>query len=90
MSTAPEKSHDETVKEILDRCRRIETRLTRYLEIQGFATETRKPVWFPLTSILDVPSPEVSLKDCLAAVPEKWMCPISVEHKGREILRFYR
>jgi hypothetical protein len=90
MSQAPEKTFDETAKEILDRCRRIETRLTKFLEQQGFDTETRRPVFHSATSTLDVPSPEVSLKDCLAAVPQHWTALITVEHKGGEILRFYR
>ena len=57
-------------QETLDRARRIETRLTKYLEAIGFETGARKPVWNG--DGVEVPSPATSLTDCLAAIPEGW------------------
>lgn len=77
------------LSEIMDRCRRIETRLTKYLEIQGFDTRVRKPDWEDGEII--VPSLSVSVQDCIAVVPREWDVadPIRVTHKGRLLLTFY-
>lgn len=55
-------------KEILDRLRRIETRLTRYLTDRGFDAQTQKPYYDADRGTLDVPSRKVSLQDCFEAM----------------------
>ena len=57
-------------QESVDRTRRIETRLTKYLAHLGFETGARKPVW--AGGVVEVPSPSTSLVDCLSVVPDAW------------------
>lgn len=56
--------------EVVDRCRRMETRLTKYLESQGFETGTKKPVWRDGT--IQAPSIDCSMRDLLRCVPLDW------------------
>ncbi len=79
----------EAIKEIQDRCRRMETRLTRFLEAQGFETGTMKPSWHG--GVIKIPSPACSLKDMLAVVPDDWSADdeITVTHKGEEVMGFF-
>lgn len=61
---------DTTAKEILDRCRRIETRLTRWLEQQGFDTRSMRPIWRRGT--VHIHSLDTSVRDILSVVPKDW------------------
>ena len=70
-------------KEMLDRLRRIETRLTRYMEAQGFDTEVRRPEW--LDGFMELPTDATSLRDCLAAIPEAWQGTVTLTVKGRTV-----
>lgn len=75
--------HD--VQEVKDRCRRIETRLTKYLEVQGFDTQRRMPVWRDSGEIV-IPSMDCSVADIMASIPKA--CDhrnILVTHKGEEL-----
>lgn len=56
--------------EMVDRCRRMETRLTKFLDSQGFDTGTRRPVWRDGTIV--APSIDCSVKDLLRCVPSDW------------------
>ena len=78
------------ISEILDRTRRIETRLTRFMEDQGFDTQVRRPVWN--NGVINVPSPATSLKDCLAVIPPSWNPddPIVVMHKDTKVAEWYK
>ena len=73
------------MKEVVDRCRRMETRLTRFLESQGFDTQVKRATWRDGTLV--VPSPSVSLKEILATIPSHWSPEdgIRVEHKGETL-----
>ena len=55
------------ISDIHDRCRRIETRLTKYLEDRGFDSQTSRPE--VKDGALHIPSPACSLKDILDALP---------------------
>ena len=55
-------------KETLDRLRRIETRLSRYLANNGFDLEGEKPRYDVRLGLLYVPSRKVPLDDCLTAI----------------------
>lgn len=57
-------------KELLDRTRRIETRLTRFMEESGFDTQVQRPTWSG--GIIHAPTSSVSLRDCLAIIPDTW------------------
>ena len=67
-------------RETSDRLRRIETRLTRFMESQGFDTEVRRPAF--KDGHLDIPTDATSLRDILAAVPDGWDGGVVVLHKG--------
>ena len=55
-------------KETLDRLRRIETRLSRYLADNGFDLQGEKPTYDEQLKLLHVPSRKVALDDCLLAI----------------------
>ena len=65
------------VQEILDRTRRTETRLTRYLEAQGVRTGAAQATWEHGRVI--VPSPGVSIRDVFKAVPRDWPLDARIE-----------
>ena len=77
------------LKEMKDRLRRIETRLTKYLEDQGFDTQTRKPS-FKNGGII-IHSNQTSIGDILKTVPENWSHSNSIEilHKGELLGRIH-
>lgn len=79
------------LKEISDRCRRIETRLTKFLEGQGFETKAQKPEWKTAGEI-HIPSMSCSVKDILAVIPDSWDCEdeIIVYHKDEELMSVYK
>jgi hypothetical protein len=72
---------DEVAKETLDRARRIETRLTKFMEHQGFDTKVGRPVWNE--GVVELPSKSSSVTDMLSVVPPGWPAdvPIQVRHK---------
>jgi hypothetical protein len=74
------------LKEVVDRTRRIETRLTKYLEAQGFETQAQRPLWKDGT--VHVPSPACSIKDILAVVPNEWdrEAEIEVYHRLQPLM----
>lgn len=57
----------EPLSEILSRTRRIETRLTAFIESQGVQTKGQKPEY--LHGRLQIPTPNCSIKECLDAIP---------------------
>ena len=60
----------DTVNEIRDRTRRIETRVTRYMADQGFDTQTRKPKFDRANMALELPSPSIAVNACIDAIPD--------------------
>lgn len=58
------------MQEVIDRCRRVETRLTRFLESQGFDTGSRRPSW--RNGSVHVPSADCTIRDMLKVVPKDW------------------
>lgn len=59
---------DEMISEILDRSRRIETRLVSFLEAQGFDTRVRRPLF--KDGCVHVQSPATSINEIMAVVPD--------------------
>lgn len=80
---------DDQMKEIVDRCRRIETRITKFLETQGFDTKVRRPHW--QHGVITIPSMSCAMNDCLSVVPSDWDPneEILVVHQDKEIMSFY-
>jgi hypothetical protein len=62
--------------EVLQRSRRIETRLTRMLETEGIATGIQRPWWVDDRVML--PSPMTTLDAVLKVIPESWPIPVQV------------
>ena len=64
-------SHDrEQLQEVVDRTRRIETRLTRYLKEQGFDTHPARIVFSQ--GDVQVPSKDCTLREIISVIPEDW------------------
>ena len=84
----PPISEDEFRRETSDRLRRLETRLTRFMEWSGFDTEVRRPQFYD--GVLDIPTDATSLRDCLLALPSDWTSPVSLVQKGRVIATLSR
>lgn len=61
----------EQLSEAVSRSRRIETRLTRYLEVQGIDTKIQRP-FFKDGKII-VPSPAVSIENIVQTIPRRWV-----------------
>lgn len=78
--------NDIDIKEVKDRCRRIETRLTKFLESQGFDTQRKMPVC--RGNVVSIPSMECSIADILSVVPSPsapGYSSVVVQHKGETV-----
>ena len=75
--------------EVVDRCRRMETRLTKYLESTGFDTGTKRPLWRDGT--ISAPSVDCTMRALLGVVPKDWPTEeeIYVSVKGDLIMSIY-
>jgi hypothetical protein len=81
------------IAEVRDRTRRIETRLTKWLESIGFETHAQKPLWFGpddqvavSDAFVELPSLYVSIKDILESIPPGYIETIEdvcIVHAGR-------
>ena len=54
--------------EIVQRCRRMETRLTRFIEAEGIATGIQRPWW--MDDRVLIPSPMTTIDAILKCIPE--------------------
>jgi hypothetical protein len=71
--------------EMLDRMRRIETRLTSYLDAQGHVLKgAKRPRWEPTTSaaLVQVASVQTGMKDILDVIPREWKSRVYIVHNG--------
>jgi len=71
--------------EVVARARRIETRLTSFLEAQGHETNVKRPIW-DARGIVDVPSLRTSVEDILGAIP-RGAAFVTLTHHGAVIAR---
>lgn len=72
------------IGEIQDRLRRIETRLTKYMQERGFETQVQVPIYEGPNDRITIPSLDVRLKDVLAVIPDGEDSPdgLAVVHAG--------
>ena len=63
--------------EIVQRCRRMETRLTRLLETEGIQTGIQRPWWSEDSKVM-LPSPMTTIDAILKVIPEGWPQTIQV------------
>ncbi len=83
-----ERKRDEQIGELLDQLRRVEMRMTRFMENQRFDMQTETPVW--KNGAIAVPSVACSLQDIIEVIPNTWTPRsetegIEVWHEGRQI-----
>jgi len=80
-------STDERSREIQDRVRRIETRLTKLMGHLGFDPQGSMPTWDQTNRCVEVPSISTAFKDIMAVVPENFpsYTAFRVEHKGETL-----
>lgn len=78
------------LNELIDRSRRTETRLTKYLESIGFDTRVQRPYWNGHSVI--IPTLNVPLGDIIAQLPQDFPMdePVQVRCKGQFVMEFYR
>lgn len=69
-------------REVTDRLRRIETRLTGFMQWSGYETGSDRPTW--ADGVIHVPTPGVSLRDIMAVIPPDWQIKdeIEIHHRG--------
>ena len=75
-------------KEIRDRVRRIETRLTTFLVAQGVDTGAQKPRFEPhpgQRAYLHLPSRHTSIEECRAAIPDTYFGAVTLLIGGEEL-----
>lgn len=71
--------------EVVQRSRRIETRLTRLLESEGVQTGIQRPWW--VEGKVMIPSPMTTIDAILNVIPEGWSKPVEVLMKeGEEVV----
>ena len=68
--------------EVLQRSRRIETRLTRLLETEGISTGIQRPWW--MDDRVMIPSPMTTLDAILKVIPEGWAQPARIVLKEEQ------
>ena len=67
--------------EIVERTRRTETRLTKYMESKGFDSRVQRAVWTRFGTVA-VPSPAIAFTDILKAIPPGLEAAVSITWKG--------
>jgi hypothetical protein len=61
----------DSVYEIVQRLRRVETRQAKWLASIGFDSGTRMPLWHD-DGVIELPSRVTSFADIMSVVPEDW------------------
>ena len=64
--------------EVVQRARRIETRLTRLLETEGIQTGIQRPWWMEDRGVVMLPSPMTTIDAILKTIPEGWSKPVQI------------
>lgn len=74
------------VADIHLRVRRLETRMTKFMEAQGFDTGCLRARWLG-DSVVEVPTPACSLKEIMSLIPADWSLDrgVRVVHHGKVI-----
>jgi len=76
------------IGEIQDRLRRVETRLTKYMQERGFETQVQKVILDIDT--VHIPSLDVRLRDILTIIPTGYAgTKLRILHKDRHIMNVF-
>ena len=78
-------NNDTAIEEILDRSRRIESRLTSFIAKSGFSTGGKRPEWDRIDETIVVPSREIALIEVINAIPSRITKDVPVIFAGRTI-----
>jgi len=74
---------ESTLRELRDRMRRVETRMTAYLVQQGFDTQVHRPEW--KNGVVEIGSLFTPIKDILAIIPSTCSDEVEIIHKEKVI-----
>lgn len=75
---------DRNSVEILQRAKRIETKVSRLMERMGFVDEAGdRPTWED--GSVRIPSMEVAFKEILAVIPKKWDAQVLIVHQRQTL-----
>ena len=79
------------LREIRDRTKRIETRLTQTMVAQGIPTRAQQPEFFPGSAVRNpyvlIPSPHTSIKEVVDSIPENCNEEVGIYLKGEAVAR---
>lgn len=71
------------IEDIATRLRRIETRLSKFMEWQGFDLQATKPTW--KDGRVNIPSVGTPLREILNVIPSNWDDDVDIYHRGKFI-----
>jgi hypothetical protein len=81
---------NEGVKEVRDRARRTETRLTTFLNSQGHDTKVTRPRFDPVGMAIFIPSPDSAVRDLLDSIPADMRENEVAVKLGNEVIGYIR
>jgi hypothetical protein len=79
------KSDAPAISEILDRSRRIESRLTSLINKLGFISPGKKPVWNGSDLSVTLQSKETALDDILGVIPDRVIDDVAIVFAGKTL-----
>lgn len=74
------------IGEIQDRLRRIETRMTKWMQQCGFDTQVQKATWDEDNAEVHIPSLDIRLRDILIVIPTNCDRVVEVRHQGELVI----
>ena len=86
MTNTPRRRYATQLDEIVDRVRRTETRLTKFMEAQGFDTQVARALWVPDPGYVLVPSPAIAIQEVIAVIPSDYAGLMVGVKVGSELL----
>ena len=73
------------IMEILDRSRRIESRLTSFINKCGFTPNGKKPIWNGADLSVTVQSRETALDEILGVIPDHVTDDVAIVFAGKTL-----
>ena len=77
-------------EEILDRVRRIETRLCSYIVAEGGAVNSAKPKWDARYGHVVIAGLDVRVSECLSAAPQGVKQVVVANSRGVQVATLFR
>lgn len=76
---------DAAIAETLDRSRRIESRLTSFINKCGFTPNGKKPIWDGQNMSVTLQSRETALDEILAVIPDHVTDDVAIMFAGKTL-----